>query len=388
MRRTAQDNEGLFPLEVIETVNKDFYVDDCLKSVTDEDSAVSLVPKLGQLLSNGGFHLTKWVSNSPNVLATIPESERAKSVKDLQFGVMPSQRALGIKWNVESDTFDFKVKIKEKPPTRHGILSLVSSVYDPLGFASPFVLPAKVILQDLCCRGLKWDEVLPDEHLKNWQQWLRDLPQLEEFSVNRCFKPSGFGDASSCELHHFRDASQVGYGAVTYLRLVKESGQIHCTFVMSKSRVVPLKRITIPRLELSAATVSVRLDKMIKQELELAVDRSFFWTDSTSVLKYVANSHTRFHTFVANRLSQIHDCSSPYQWRYVPSKLNPADDASRGLKVDELLTNSRWKMGPPFLWQSEDKWPSYPGVEELSEEDPEVKKDAKVGGVLTDGDAI
>ena len=91
---------------------------------------------------------------------------------------------------------------------------------------------------------------------------------------------------------------------------------------------------------------------------------------------------------MANRLSQIHDCSSPSQWRYVPSKLNPADDASRGLKVDELLTNSRWKVGPPFLWQSEDKWPSYPGVEELSEEDPEVKKDAKVGGVLTDGDAI
>ena len=150
---------------------------------------------------------------------------------------------------------------------------------------------------------------------------------------------------------------------------------------MSKARVVPLKRITIPRLELSAATVSVRLDKMIKRELELAVDRSFLWTDST-------NSHTRFHTFVTNRLSQIHDCPSPSQWRYVPSKLNPADDASRGLKVDELLTNSRWKVGPPFFCQSEDKWPSHPGVEELSEDDPEVKKDAKVGGLLTDCGAI
>ena len=193
------------------------------------------------------------------------------------------------------------MKVKEKPPSRRGILSLVSSVYDPLGFASPFVLPAKVIPQDLCCRGLKWDEVVPDEHLKNWQQWLGDLPRLEEFSVNRYFKLSGLGDASSCELHHFSDASQVGYGAVTYLRLVNESGQIHCTFVMSKARVVPLKRITIPRLELSVATVSVRLDKTVKRELELAVDQSFFWTDSTSVLKYVTNSHTRFRTFVANR---------------------------------------------------------------------------------------
>ena len=128
------------------------------------------------------------------------------------------------------------------------------------------------------------------------------------------------------------------------------------SLVMSKARVVRLKRITIPRLELSAATVSVRLEKMINRELKLVVDRSFFWTDSTSVLKYVANSHTRFHTFVSNRFSQIHDCSSPSQWRYVLSKLNPADDASRGLNVYELLTNSRWKVGPPFLWQSEDKW--------------------------------
>ena len=126
LRRTAQDNEGLFSPEVIETVNKKFYVDDCLKLVTDEDSAVSLVPKLGQLLSSGGFYLTKWVSNSSNVLATFPESERTKSVKDLQLAVMPSQRAFGVKWNLESDTFGFKVKVKGKPPTRRGILSLVS----------------------------------------------------------------------------------------------------------------------------------------------------------------------------------------------------------------------------------------------------------------------
>ena len=167
------------------------------------------------------------------------------------------------------------MKVKEKPPTGSGILSLVSSVYDPLGFASPFVLLTKVILQKLCCHGLKWDEVVPDEHLKNWQQWVRDLPRLEESSVNPCFKPSGFGDASSCDHHHFSDASQVGYTAVTYLRLVNESGPIMSDDVQGK-------RITVPRLELSPATVSVRLDKMIKRELGMTVDRTFFRTDSTS----------------------------------------------------------------------------------------------------------
>ena len=168
-------------------------------------------------------------------------------MKDLQLGDMPSQRALGVQWNLESVAFGFRVKVKEKPPTSSGILSLVSSVYDPLGFASPFVLLTKVILQNLCCRGLKWDEVVSEEHLKNWQQWVCDRPRLEESSVNHSFKPSGFGDASSCELHHFSDASQVGYSAVTYLRLVNEPGQIHCTLVMSKTRVVTQERITIPR---------------------------------------------------------------------------------------------------------------------------------------------
>ena len=138
--------------------------------------------------------------------------------------------------------------------------------------------------------------MVPDEHLRNWQQWVRDLPRLGESSVNPCFKPSGFGDASSCEHHHFSDASQVGYTAVTYLRLVNESGQIMSDDVQGK-------RVTVPRLELSPATVSVRLDKMIKRELGMTVDRTFFRTDSTSVLKCVANSHT--------------DCSSPSQWRHV-----------------------------------------------------------------------
>ena len=114
-------------------------------------------------------------------------NKRERSLKDLQLGDIPSEWALGVKWNLESVAFGFRVKVKEKPPTRCGILSLVGSVYDPLGFASPFVLRTKGILQNLCCRRLKWNEVVPDELSNNWQQWLRDLPRLEEFSVNRCF---------------------------------------------------------------------------------------------------------------------------------------------------------------------------------------------------------
>ena len=152
---------------------------------------------------------------------------------------MPTERALGVRWNLESDTFGFKVKLKDKPPTRRGMLSIVSSVYDPFGFVSPFVLPAKAVLQDLCRRGLSWDEAIPEESLKCWKEWLFELPRLEEFSIDRCLKPYGFGKISTCQLHHFSDASQIGYGAVTYLRLVDEGGQVHCAFLMAKSRLAP-----------------------------------------------------------------------------------------------------------------------------------------------------
>ena len=318
---------------------------------------------------------------------SIPECERAKSMKDLDFESMAVERALGLNWDVHSDTLQFRVKVKEKPPTRRGILSLVSSVYDPLGFAGPFLLPAEALLQDLCRMKLGWDDVIPEESLKCWQQWLGELPKLEDYQVTRCVQPRGFDDIVSRELHHFSDASQQGYGAVTYLRVVNSDGRIHCAFLIAKSRLTPLKTISIPRLELSAATVSIRLDKMMRKELELPIDVSHFWTDSTTVLKYIHNEDKRFHTFVANRIVVVRDDSDPCQWRHVDTKLNPADDASRGLTADEFLKYRRWTNGHDFLWEPETTWHS-PSSDTLkiADGDPEVKKESTSCAVVTDSE--
>eukprot|EP00112_Aurelia_sp_Birch-Aquarium-sp1_P012064 Seg2533.1 transcript_id=Seg2533.1/GoldUCD/mRNA.D3Y31 product="hypothetical protein" protein_id=Seg2533.1/GoldUCD/D3Y31 len=229
--------------------------------------------------------------------------------------------------------------------------------------------------QRLCREKIGWDAEIADIDLVQWNKWLQEVPKLEQFSVDRCLKPSCFGTVVCNELHHFSDASEQGYGAVSYLRLINENGDIHCSFVLGKSRVTPVKRITIPRLELSAATVAVKLDKMIKKELEIKVHKSVFWTDSTSVLRYIRNEDKIFHTFVANRIATIHDGSEPDQWRYVDTKLNPADDASRGLSVDNLLSNTRWIKGPEFLWETELTWPKCDAVlGEIPEGDDEVKK--------------
>jgi len=145
LRKTAEDSRGQFNDEIINTVLRNFYVDDCLKSVKNVNDAIWMVKDLQALLSSGGFKIAKWTSNSRDVMKTIPMSDRAKEVKDLDLdqNILPIDRALGVQWCIETDTFRFKVSLKEKPKTRRGILSMVSSVYDPLGFLAPFMLQPK-----------------------------------------------------------------------------------------------------------------------------------------------------------------------------------------------------------------------------------------------------
>ena len=363
MRRNAEDHKHEFSPDVANTILTNFYVDDCLKSLSSSSTAIKHVADLRKLMLIGGFNLTKWASNDRQVLESIPPEERAKDVKELNLecDMLPTERALGVSWFVETDAFGFKVHIKEKPCTRRGILSVVSSVYDPLGMAAPFVLPAKLLLQDLCRKGLGWDDDIPSLQLSRWQAWLADLPKLSQLSVNRCVKGAHLGKVVTTEIHHFCDASQYAYGAVSYLRRVDSDGQAHCSFLIGKSRLAPLKQMSIPRLDLAAATVSVRLNKLLKNELEIPTDKIIFWTDSMTVLRYIANESKRFHTFVANRVAIIREDSSPSQWRYVESKSNPADDASRGSSADAFIQIDRWiKVST-----------------ELSGNDPEVKRESK-----------
>ena len=197
-------------------------------------------------------------------------------MQDLDLGceILPVERALGVRWNVETDEFVFKMQPKTKPPTRRGLLSVVSSVYDPLGFISPFLLSAKIILQDFCRRKLKWDDVIPRDCLHQTQWWLDSLPAMEQFSVQRCYKPKEFSTIANVQIHHFSDASEVSYGAVSYLRFVDAESKVNCSFVMSKSRLAPLKSLSVPRLELTAATLAVKLDKMLRKESEVPINRS------------------------------------------------------------------------------------------------------------------
>ena len=380
LKQTAKDNEEKYSEDVISTVNKNFYVDDCLKSVDSVEEAIRLYKDLKDLCARGGFGLTKWTSNHRSVLASIPVEERAKELKqlDLDREHLPAERALGAQWNIEQDTFTFNQCLKSQPTTRRGILSMVSSIYDPLGFLSPVVLVAKKILQDLCRIKCGWDDCIPDALSMQWQKWQAELHHLSNFQVSRCVIPDGFGKIMSAQLHHFCDASESGYGTVSYIRLEDHKNNTHVAFLIGKARVAPLKHTSIPRLELAAAVLAARMDRLLKTELQITTEDSVFWTDSMSVLRYLANRNQRFQTFVANRISMIQALTSISQWRHVATKLNPADDASRGLKADALLSSKRWISGPDFLTLPEAQWPTSAALGPIPAGDPEVRKDITV----------
>ena len=376
LKATADDNEIDVGSNPAEFLREDFYVDDGLKSVPSVEEAVKLIKDIKEMCKRGGFNLHKFTSNKKEVIDQIPVEDRAEGIKnlDLDHDALPVERALGVQWCIESDTFKFRITLKDRPCTRRGILSTVSSIFDPLGFVALLLLDGKIIVQELCKEGADWDDPVPEQVKSRWEQWRTELQVLEKFSIPRCYKPEDFGQVVGTELHHFSDASTKGYGQCSYLWQENDKGQVHCSFVIGKARVTPLKSVTVPRLELTAAVVSAKIGEQLRKELHIGEIDEVFWTDSKVVLGYIANNSKRFHIFVANRVQQIQDLTSIKQWRYVNTESNPADDASRGLTAHQLL-KSRWSNGLEFLWKDKTQWPVETStVKENQKNDPEVKK--------------
>ena len=367
LRQTALDFGKQYDSFISDIVDHNFYVDDCLVSVDTASQAIAVVEQLTSHLRQGGFRLTKWLTNDETVLEAIPQSERSKTLEGHDLDCSSNNRVLGVKWNFIDDVFFFSVKLpKSLPLTRRGLLSMLSSIFDPLGLLAPIMLCPKIVLQELCRNGFGWDDPIPESHAKRWTNWVDTLPLLEGIQVRRCFQPYTPEHLISAQLHHFSDASQLAYGACSYLRLLYKNGQIHCSLLIGKSRLAPIKSISVPRLELTAAVLASKLDLMLRKELSFHVTSTTFWSDSTAVLHMIANSSKRFPVFVSNRIATIErNVSQNSLWKYVPSQLNPADLTSRGITAREFSENSTWLNGPDFLSKPEECWPQSPDVSQF-----------------------
>ena len=356
LRRAISDQTDAFPADIVKTLLRNFYVDDLLSSVANEDKGKELIACSEKLMANRGFNLTKYNSNSEEVLKSAPVHKRAPNTS-IEFENTIT-RALGVKWDLKEDCFLYNVNAGPTLPTytKRQILKKSASIFDPLGFLAPFTLKAKLILQELWRLKLGWDEPVDDNIKGVWKKWLDELLLLSEsIRIPRSLNliPGSF---QSVQLHLFCDASEKAFAAVAYVR-VKECDVVRSHIIMAKTRVAPLKRLTLPRLELQGAVMAVRLMQTITKEFDYEFEKILFWTDSTLNLQCINNEDKRFKTFVANRLSEIREHSDANQWKFVPGKLNPADVATREEYTQEA-NNDVWFNGPTFLRCSETEWPA------------------------------
>ena len=298
LRAIADEFRTKYGDDAHDFVNNDFYVDDGLKSVDDVEYAKDLIDRTTKLCGERGVRLHKYVSNSVELLKSLPPSERAREKISLDLEDCPKERILGIIWDPQTDTFKFENKLTANATTKRSILSAASTIFDPFGWISPYTIRAKLILQEICKLKGGWDDNVPNEVIVKWSAWCSEIRHLQELRIPRCFKMEYQKDIEKVQLHHFADASTRAYGTCSYLRIQDTAGRVSVHLVMAKARVAPLAIETIPRLELMAAVVATRIATILDKELKYPALEHVFWTDSNIVLGYIANESRHFKVFV------------------------------------------------------------------------------------------
>ena len=372
----AKESKENFP-EASEAVENDMYVDDVLTGAENESNAITLQRSLDAMMKAGGFKLTKWASNSEFVCANIQEDERAPT-STIDFNQSESLKALGICWDTKEDNFFFdiatKVLTSDDPETKRSLLSIASKLFDPMGLLSPFVIRAKIMFQELWSRGLQWDDKLPDDIVEKWRSWKEELLHVHKIKIPRYFA-IGLAKDAGIELHAFGDASPKAFGSSVYVRVQDLTGQVKTALLMAKSCVAPVKKISLPRLELLAAIVNSRLLHFIVDSLNnLKISRVLCWTDSSITLYWIQRPNAPWKPFIANRVSEITTMWEPSLWRHCPGETNPGDATTRGQNILKLVDNNLWWNGPSWLKMPQESWPVNPSLEPSKAKAEEERK--------------
>ncbi|XP_049886914.1 uncharacterized protein LOC126381473 [Pectinophora gossypiella] len=331
-----------------EIVTGDFYVDDCLSGADDVESAIVAQKQLTEMLKRGGFELQKWSSNSTHFMTEIEPEKRAKKT-EIDLNKKETIKTLGIIWNVREDDLQVTNKIEtytDKSITKRNVLSVIASLYDPMGWLAPTIVVAKIFMQKLWIRKSQWDEDLTEDLRDEWIKFRSQIDKLFEIKIPRWIKVTK--DCQEIQLHGFADASTTAYAAVIYARVKQSDGTINTSLLMAKTRVAPVKEISLPRLELCAAVLLCKLLNHVAKAMRIDPVHTYAWSDSKVVLAWIKGEPSRWKPYVKNRVIEIRNTIETI-WSYVSTKENPADPASRGVSSEKLKNNRLWWEGPSFL---------------------------------------
>ena len=307
-------------------------MDDLLTEAKNMMEAIELKRELIQLTKRGQFNIRKWNYNCLEL------REITGANNDIQLNTDHRNKILGIWWNPEQDTINYKFtpSRRQNRITKRIILSQIAQLYDPLGLLGPVIIKAKLLMQQLWMEKLDWDESVPQALHTSCIEIQTSLPLLQGFIVNRRITVN---NQEQLQMHGFCDASEKAYGACLYMRTKTIQGDVSVQLICAKSRVAPLKKISLPKLELCAAMLLTNLYITTIEALKLKVGEVYLWSDSTIVLSWVNSEPFELKTFVANRVSAIQSKANREYWKHVRTQDNPADIISRGLLPAELVKN-------------------------------------------------
>ena len=382
--------------EFVRKMVESFYVDDLVSGDSTTDKAYDLYSKAKVRMANGGFKLRKWKTNDPklkerinSIETTVTKQEMVKRLEDEETyaksklesqGGSKGEKVLGVVWNCESDTFHLSLAhIAEKAeglePTKRNVLSVLASLFDPLGLISPVTVSMKILFQEICSSKFDWDETLTGEMKGKWRKWVEDLLLTREIKTSRCLYEARKECVTECYLHGFGDASKKAYCAMVYFVYRTNDGHTHARLVASKTRVAPLKELSIPRLELMSARILAQLMNTVRSALQsqLKINGVRFWLDSKTALSWIQNKG-EWKQFVRHRVNEILRLTNKEEWAYCSTVENPADLGSRGVLASQLKEDELWWRGPQWLTGRIEDWPVTAEVFRTPESVSEEKK--------------
>ncbi|XP_058977373.1 uncharacterized protein LOC131802044 [Musca domestica] len=357
MKANAKEHLHYNP-RAIEAISENHYVDDFVDSFESVDEAIIISKQVKEIHKNGGFELRNFISNSKDVSQTLDGSLKAMPINN------GAEKVLGLYWEPSSDTFMFNLKFNrvdssiisgELKPTKRKLLSIIMSIFDPLGLLGHFTVGGKLLMRQIWKHDCRWDDIIPDDLHAIWERWRGQMKNVAKFSVPRHYFQTGL--PTSLQLHIFVDASEDAFAAVAYWRYISNE-YTDTSFITSKIKCAPLKKVTIPRLELQAAVLGTRLMQTIMSSHILTPEKIVLWSDSTTVLRWIASSHRQYKQYVAHRISEILSSTKIENWRWVPTSENVADEGTRSFNNIDFSMSSRWLRGPAFLRMTEHDWPT------------------------------
>ncbi|XP_050298558.1 uncharacterized protein LOC126737624 [Anthonomus grandis grandis] len=316
LRQISYDISESYPIES-NIIKNDFDVDDGITGSSTEESLLNIRNNLVNIFKSYGLDLRKFYSNSKTILSDMDDPVNNVN-KSLALDATHHHKTLGISWNPEQDNFIYNstFKLNTNIVTKRVILSLISQIFDPLGLLGPMILQVKLLLQKLWLLKLGWDDPVPVDIFRIWKNFTYHLSLVEYFKIPRQVTIKNY---TYLELHGFSDSSINAFGACVYVRTLDSLGNISVNLLSAKSRVAPLKAVSLPRLELCGALLLSRLMDKILKSLNCKPNKVYYYTDSTIVLCWLSQQPRQLKTYICNRVSEVQKTTDIDDWHHITS---------------------------------------------------------------------